>query len=251
MTRVFVLFLLIASVAACAGKTNVIQSIELAPGQTPALDTPLSFLVKGVGVCPYLRIDWGDGTPTSDSYGYLTNPTPQTHTFTGWRGGKTVTAMSTRDSCLGSASTRFTIPPTVHTIGFAQPPPTPSTNPCSTVPGALSTPLPIRTLVHLTTIPLTNGNDLIDYGCPFQGCRYNADGKAGSVAAAPFPFPGMKEYSLVLRVGTALFQGGTDVRFTTTQSGALEFCLNDELTRNYGGGYVIHVEVDQLGPPPP
>lgn len=252
MTRVFVVLSLIASLVACAGKTNVIQSIELAPEQNLALGTPLSFIVKGVGVCPQMAIDWGDGRVDGLGAPYdLTARAPVSHTFAGWSGGKTVTAMSIDDACLGRANTRFTIPPTVNAIGFAQPPPTPSTRPCSIVPGALSTPLPMRTLVHLTTSPLTTGNDLIDFGCPFQGCRYNADGKVGSVAAAPFPFPGLKEYSLVLRVGNEVFQGGTDVRFTTTRSGALEFCLNDALTRNYGGGYVIRVEVDQLGPPPP
>src|SRR5574337_1678926 len=43
------------------GRFNVLQSIALAPGQTPALDTPLKFILGGVGYCS-VNIDWGDGT---------------------------------------------------------------------------------------------------------------------------------------------------------------------------------------------
>ena len=79
---------------------------------------------------------------------------------------------------------------------------------------------------------------------------YNADGK-NYPADSRFPFPGFKEYSLVLRLGTQVEQGGTDVRFTTTSSASLEICLNDDdiaRTRRGGGGYEVHIQVDQLGP---
>ncbi len=45
---------------------------------------------------------------------------------------------------------------------------------------------------------------------------YDADGKNPSTAVAPLPFPGLRELSMVLKVGTQTVQGGTDVTFTTT-----------------------------------
>ena len=246
----------IVLLSGCAGKANVIQSVELSSSTTiPAVGTPVGVYVKGVGVCPGLAIDWGDGAVDFPGGPYdLATPARLSHTYSVWGGGKTVTAMATTNACAGRANTRFKLPPVVNKFPFPQlsPPPATGRPPCRPLPGAFTAPLPVPTLVHLTTIPTANGTDLIDYGCPFQGCRYNADGKAGSVATAPFPFPGLKEYSLVLRVGTELFQGGTDVRFTPAQNAMLEICLNDDApTRNRTGGYEIHIEVNQLGPPPP
>jgi hypothetical protein len=43
-------------------------------------------------------------------------------------------------------------------------------------------------------------------------------------------------------------QGGTDMRFTTNQFGALEICLNDNNLADNKLGYQIDIEVDQLGP---
>ena len=108
----------------------------------------------------------------------------------------------------------------------------------------------VRSLIHVTTLLLSAAPRGIDFGCPVGGCIYDADGK-NYPADARFPFPGFKEYSLVLRLGTQVEQGGTDVRFTTTSSASLEICLNDDdiaRTRRGGGGYEIHIQVDQLGP---
>jgi hypothetical protein len=84
---------------------------------------------------------------------------------------------------------------------------------------------------------------------PGRGCRYDADGKPGSVATAPFPFPGLREFSLVLRLDTQVVQGGTNVQFTTTREANLEFCVNDNNLSDNKGGYQINVSVNQLGPP--
>jgi len=107
-------------------------------------------------------------------------------------------------------------------------------------------------LVHLRTIALDPPNHRgINFGCIAAGCVYDADGKPGTSAVAPFPFPGFREYSLVLSIGSQMVQGGTNVQFTTTSSGPLLFCLNDgdnNVTNNLGG-FIIEISVDQLGPP--
>jgi hypothetical protein len=109
-----------------------------------------------------------------------------------------------------------------------------------------------RMLVHLRTIALDPPNHRgINFGCVAAGCVYDADGKPGTSAVAPFPFPGFREYSLVLSIGSQMVQGGTNVQFTTMSSGPLLFCLNDgdnDVTNNLGG-YIIEISVDQLGPP--
>jgi hypothetical protein len=111
-------------------------------------------------------------------------------------------------------------------------------------------------LVHIQTFPAEPPHERgINFGCFAAGCVYDADGKLGSVADSTFPFPGKREYSLVLRVGpqvvgSQVVQGGSNVQFTTTTSGPLAFCLNDgdnDVTNNRGG-YIIQISVDQLGP---
>jgi hypothetical protein len=50
---------------------------------------------------------------------------------------------------------------------------------------------------------------------------------------------------MVLRVGTQVVQGGTDVTFTTSQAGPLEVCVNDDnLSDNTGAGG-LRIEVDE------
>ena len=104
-----------------------------------------------------------------------------------------------------------------------------------------------RMLVQVS-VQTVSGISGINFGC--SGCVYNADGSPGTAAASSFPFPGLREYSVVFRIGSQVVQGGTDTRFTTTASGPLEFCLNDgdnDLTNNVGG-FDVTISVDQLGP---
>jgi hypothetical protein len=170
-----------------------------------------------------------------------------THVFTAWGGGKTVTVEAV-SGCEGKVNVRFNAPPVSRRFGLTQP----GTSTCQT---ATSSPLPSmipRMLVHIQTFPLEPPNDRgINFGCLAAGCVYDADGRPGSVAASTFPFPGLRDYSLIFRIGgTQLVQGGTNVQFTTTTSGPLEFCLNDgdkDVTNNLGG-YIIQISVDQLGP---
>jgi hypothetical protein len=192
---------------------------------------------KNVVPVPGQRIEFGGSNVESRSLW---------HTYTGWGGGKTVTVTAV-SGCEGKANLRFDAPPVSRRLGFSQP--GTGTGTCSTVS---SNPLPTmipHMLVHIQTFPLEPPNERgINFGC--SGCVYDADGRLGSVADPTFPFPGLREYSLVLRVGSQVVQGGTDVQFTTTTSGSLAFCLNDhdnDVTNNFGG-YIIQISVDQLGP---
>jgi hypothetical protein len=101
-------------------------------------------------------------------------------------------------------------------------------------------------LVHITSPPTQE----VNFGCSFNGCIYDADGKPGSSAAAPFPFPGFREFSLVLRVGTQLFQGGKNAQFTVPVGGSLELCQNPiNSAANITGGWEVDIDVDELGTP--
>jgi hypothetical protein len=86
----------------------------------------------------------------------------------------------------------------------------------------------------------------VDFGCQSYGCIYDPDGKPSSNAPSRFPFPGFKEFSLVLRVGSQLQQGGVnESTFTTTQAGSLEICLNDDRPSDNTGGWEVHFLVDE------
>ena len=74
--------------------------------------------------------------------------------------------------------------------------------------------------------------------CTF-GCTYDADGIKNAVATSPLPFPGKRPLSLVFRVGTDSFQGGTHESFVTTQDGSLEFCVNDDILWDENGAWRI------------
>jgi hypothetical protein len=50
---------------------------------------------------------------------------------------------------------------------------------------------------------------------------------------------------MVLRVGTQVEQGGTNVMITTNQVGALEVCVNDDNLADNSGAWGVHVEVDE------
>lgn len=223
----------------CPGKANVIQAIELAPGQTPALDQPVNFVISGLGAC-YLDIDWGDGSRWADSWVDLAARTTVDHTYTGWPGGKTVTIKPSRSGCLGEARTRFTIQPATVSIAWARDP-NRNTARCNAVPGR--PPLAPMSLVKISSPP----SPRVNFGCPVSGCVYGVDGKPGSSATAPFPFPGFREFSLVLRVGQEHFQGGSNVQFTASRGGSLELCQNDSITADNTGGWQIDIVVNQLG----
>jgi hypothetical protein len=243
------------------GTVNLLQGIRLGDQASEiTMGTRQLFVLEGKGTCQSVNVDWGDGTieqgvvPVTGQRIEFETSNIETrylrHAYSGWGGGKTITVEGA--GCEGKLRGRFNASPSERRIGWAQPAPPGTTGVCQTVAG-LPGMIP-RMLVHvsLSTVPVNiPGVRDIHFGC-FGGvdCMYNADGRPGTVADSRFPFPGLREYSVVFRIGSQIVQGGTDTRFTTTASGPLEFCLNDgdnNLTNNEGG-FDVTISVDQLGP---
>jgi hypothetical protein len=92
---------------------------------------------------------------------------------------------------------------------------------------------------------------VVNFGCPLNACIYDADGRPGSSADNSFPFPGYREFSLVLRNGppnSDAFQGGKSATFTVGAGNILNFCENfNDPNANVGGGWEIDIRVDELG----
>jgi len=109
--------------------------------------------------------------------------------------------------------------------------PTRNVNLCNAVPNA--PPVPSNSLVHVTGQP----TPVVNFGCPLNNCIGNPDGRLGTVASSAFPFPGMREFLLVLRVGTQLFQGGTNEQFVVPTGGTLEMCQNTDLPAQATGAW--------------
>ena len=209
----------------------------------PTLPAAVSVTVTGTGRCGSMEIDWGDQSKSTPTVVELSTNPVFTHVY-GLGGGKTVTVEG-KVNCNGKVRTRFVQEPAVFTLGFVQrlsntPQPT-----CRSVPNHPG--VRAGELVRITTVPASRAPG-INFGCPFNGCVYDADGNPGSSAGSSFPFPGLREYSLVLKVGAQVVQGGTNMRFTATQSDYLQVCLNDFDMTNNTGGYEIDIRIDQLGP---
>ena len=219
------------TVQGCDPANNFLQGIDLEPGQTLALDAPIKFVLRGTGTCTAVNIDWGDGgQPQTHTYfngirfsggppSDVSAPTVKKHTFSGWGGGKTVTAEAALGCRSAKVNLRFNVPPLERELALAQPGVAAGTNMCVQPTPPLPAMMP-RMLVHIQTIALERPFDRgINFGCFAAGCVHDADGRAGTVAASPFPFLGKREFSLVLRIGSPLgsgsqtYQGGTDTRF--------------------------------------
>ena len=237
---------------------NLIRSVEIVPQQRQALGVPLAFEIKGSGTCDRFDIDWGDGSTsditTAQTTSCLINPDPAQssphfrcsveHTYDDWSGGKTVTVMAKR-GCEGRVNTRFVTSPAVYPLAFGRPGP----NFCDTIPGKPH--VQARTVVSIVTAPIRTRCGGIWYSNLTPHC-YDAEGipdLATSTDPMTFPFFGLRKYSLVLKVGTQVVQGGTNMSFTTNQKGPLEFCVNEPHPRDGSGGYTIYVRADELGPP--
>jgi hypothetical protein len=235
----YLILALLALLTSCHGTVNLIQAITVVPGQTPALNAQVNFMVTGVGKCQELTIDWGDDSALDRRTNVDLMGEPVSHTYSGWPGGKTVTVQAV-SGCGGSARTRFSIEPSVVTIGWAR---DPTRNVATCNPTPEKPDLPSMSLVHITSPPMP----VVNFSCQFNGCIYDADGRPGSAAAAPFPFPGLREYSLVLRVGNQVFQGGKDAQFTVTTGGTLELCQNTNNPATVTGGWQVDIKVNELG----
>lgn len=222
-----------------------IKAISVTPQAPLELNKTASFDVKGVGVCAKMRIDFGDGSPDVEAYNVdLGTVSSYTHTYTGWGGGKIVKARGITN-CAGTAQTRVKITPEEKAIRY-----TPNgSSACSPVPDMPA--LRKNTLVHASVAGGISPLSEIDFGCASNGCHYDLMG-LNAPAPTDFSFPGLRMYSMVLRVGSQAVQGPTDpsreIRFTTTQAGRLEICVNDNSLRNNTGTWDVIIRIDELGP---
>jgi hypothetical protein len=269
--RLLSALLLAAALQGCGVQVNLLRSIELVTGQNKAVGTPIGFVVTGSGTCEHIGIDWGDGSTMdldtarntsswschvdTDASGAKSFRCYVEHTF-GWEGGKTVTATATR-GCVGPdgrtgsrVNTRFLTSPAIFLLGFRRPGP----NACDAVPNKPA--LAERTNVSITTVPIVARCPGIYYQNVTPHC-YDAEGvddttpvTMTSTGTTPFPFPNMRRFSMVLRVGTQVVQGSTNTVFTTNQSAPLEVCVNEPDPTAGGGGYEIDIRTDEMGPPP-
>ena len=221
---------------------------SLNPQGSPYPNTPgepyynvYHFKLDGDRVCGNVRIDFGDGSNPVQSSGYdFSNPTQFDHYYgLGWGGKKTVKAVGLQN-CVGTAQMIIEITPSVYKLAYAQPRP----SACDFVPNKPA--LRPNTKVHITTNP--DPSIKINFGCLFNNCVFDADG-INSMATSGYPFPGLRPLSLVLRVGTEVFQGGTDRMFTTHQTGRLEVCVNDDNLSDNTGAWGLFIEVDESGAP--
>lgn len=230
----------------CDGITNVC-------GVT--LNRPVKVVVRGLGVCSVVRVNFGDGQfiegnnidfgKTGATIDWNVN-----HTYQGWPGPKTMSAIGVTN-CGGSASwLTHVFQPTPNADGtlaedfrvaFGQPGPTA----CAVVPNAPA--LRKNTKVSIKTNP--NPRVVINFGCLLGGCIHDADGEPNSSAPPNFPFPTLRKYSLVLRVGTQVVQGGTNMSFTTNQAGPLELCVNDDVLPDNTGAWGVFISVDESQAP--
>jgi hypothetical protein len=249
--------LLAGGLAGCSGS---ITRVELEPGTPTVCDVthqvcgieagkPVNFKVWGKGKCDSVGIYFGDSSRTFcspwDFGDQGTNPCIVSHTYRerAWPGAKTVHAYSA-SNCMGESKILQNVLHKSGTtysadfwLGFGQPGPMA----CNEVPNV--SPLRKNTRIFVETNP--DPNIRINFGCAFGGCIYNADGEANSVAPASFPAPGMKKYSLILKVGQQVVQGGTAMNFTTNQGGPLEVCVNDDNLGDNSGAWGIKFTVDE------
>lgn len=209
------------------------------------LGQPLEVRVYGRGPCTLLEVDFGDGEKTevrnfdfAKSEEDLQSPLVLTHIYNKWPGPKRLKAAGVTN-CAGTAATDFDLLTAgrnpFYQLAFRQPVPTT----CAPIPG--TKPLRAGTLVRVETADI----QMTNYGCALGGCVYGADGKPGSQAPGRFPFPGLREFSQVWRIGTQIEQGGASATFTLRQGGPLEVCVNDDSLSDNGGAWRVDITVDE------
>lgn len=204
-------------------------------------DRPQQFRITGTGTCGRIRVHFGDGAstviwnPNLEWDGSIGTGAVVNHTYVSgpgkWRGPKTVRAEPV-SNCMGGASTEVTVLPPEMRIAVAQPSAT-----CTAVGQ-------VRAGTVVTARPLNNPELKIRFSA-FES--RGIDGAPDAALGPPFtfPFPGLRAYSLVYRVGIQVGQGGTGVPFTVTADGPLELCINDDLPTDNSGGWGIALLVDE------
>jgi hypothetical protein len=158
------------------------------------------------------------------------------HVYQGFGGRKTVTAEVASPDCTGRVEKLVVVTPETFEVGYGPP----TGNTCDIVPRANEV-LRRNTIVWITSDPSVKKTFCwpVDRGCPYDANGSNVVGGAG------FPFRTLKRYSLVVRVGSQVVQGGTDFTFVTTGSGRLELCTNDDNLSDNGGAWEVLINVDE------
>ncbi len=226
----------------CAGVPfNFIRSVAVVQ-PIPTAPAPVTVTVEGSGSCSMIEIDWGDEYKDTPQSVQLASHPRFSHPYQAG-GGKTVT-VTAKGGCEGTARTRFVVEQSWLELAFNQVP-KPTARICNEA-GSIFYVHP-HTLVHVLVLPTARGAT-INFGCPFDGCIYDANGRPGSVADSRFPFPGFREFSLVFKTDPETFQGGMNTSFVARTGGPLQVCLNYSDLTNAGGGFIIRMRQDQLGP---
>lgn len=239
------MFLAVASIAVILAQAcTPMGKVEgISPGQS-SVDRSLIavFTVSGTGPCALFRIYWGDGTYDEDGANYSGAwSNHERHVYTGWGGTKTVTAEGTTN-CAGSAQTSIQVNPQVWREALDLRTPIPESASDRSCVGSTSLPILRKdSTVMVTTSPVSS----IDFGCILGGCVYGIDGEPNSVAPADYPFPGLRKYSLVIKVGSQIVQGGNNVTFTANETEALQLCINDNVLAGDSGVWGAFFEVTE------
>jgi hypothetical protein len=208
---------------------------------------PVRIEVRGTGVCGEFKLDLGNGgyplVEKNFDFSQGSKVYPQIYFHNGWPGPKTVSIEGVT-LCKGKVTTTHRV--LTEANSTSEELNIPINNPsqlCYRVPSAAPrVPLRKNTTVRVTS-PAT---PKVNFGCSFNGCIYDADGKAGTSAPSSFPYPGLREYSLVMAVGNQYAQGGRSESFVTTQSGELLMCFNDgNGVNNNSGGWQVNIFVDE------
>ena len=215
------------------------------------LDEMATFTVRGKGLCKVARLNFGDGKFLEENdHDFDKGPWIATRIYDGWPGLKTAMAEGVTN-CTGKATMAMHVFKNashgeIWNVGITGPFSDPIN--CFNAPlgsGGMMPPLRPNTTVTVSA----QTTPLMQFGC-VGGCAFDPNGRANTVAAAPEPFPGMRELSLVWRVGTQVVQGGTAaVTFVTQQPGPLEICVNDRRMSDNGGGWEVNILVDESQAP--
>ncbi len=243
------LFVFAALIQACtAGR---VEYIELVPQNSIQQGDDLRAYVTGTGKCSAFRIKWGDGSfsdVNDTDWGTHHTAITRSHAYGYWGGPKTVTAEGLTN-CVGQVQARIVVEPQVYRLAFCA-----TNQDCSGLSqvgqmtsstcGTLSSLPAIRQNAIVT---ITTGPTQMDFGCAAGGCVYGPDGEPNSVAPSGYPFPGLRKYSLVIRLGSQEIQGSNSFTFTANQSAFMEVCANDNDGANNTGAWGVFIQVDESG----
>ena len=239
---------------------NVISSVEIVPVQNKPLGVPLAFVVKGWGACDASpstgataprRTSWLPSGPAARSI-----PTPLNRSRISAARSAYLYGVGGRQDRHRDGATRLRGPREDEVLdqpgglrSRSRPARTQQMRPCPGKP-----PVQNRSVVRITTVPPNLRCPGIYYQHVTPHC-YDADGIATPATTPGFPtslrFPGMRPFSLVLRVGTQVVQGGTSMSFVANQTAPLEICVNEHDSTAGSGGYEVHIRTDENGPPEP